>query len=101
MKILNMPRGTGKTTKLINTSEVTGYPILCSNLFMVDNVKKMAKKMGCDIPEPMTVADFRHKFYQDENVLVDEILANNLLATALNQYIGANVVACTMTLESN
>lgn len=57
--------------------------------------------MGCNIPEPMTVADFRHKFYQDENVLVDEILANNLLATALNQYIGANVVACTMTLDSN
>lgn len=101
MKILNMPRGTGKTTKLIHTSEVTGYPILCSNLFMVDNVKKMAEEMGCDIPEPMTIADFRHKFYQDENVLVDEIFANNLLATALNQYIGANVVACTMTIESN
>ena len=95
-----MPRGTGKTTKLIHTSEIAGYPILCSNLFMVDNVKKMAEEMRCDIPKPMTVADFRHKFHQDENVLVDEILANNLLATALNQYISANVVACTMTLES-
>ena len=95
-----MPRGAGKTTRLIHASEVAGYPILCSNLFMIDNVKKMAEEMRCDIPEPMTVADFRHKFHQDENVLVDEILANNLLATALNQYIGANVVACTMTLES-
>lgn len=100
MKILNMPRGAGKTTRLIHASEVAGYPILCSNLFMVDNIKKMAEEMRCDIPEPMTVANFRHKFHQDENVLVDEILANNLLATALNQYIGANVVACTMTLES-
>lgn len=100
MKILNMPRGTGKTTRLIHASEVAGYPILCSNLFMVDNVKKIAEETKCDIPEPMTVADFRHKFHQNENVLVDEILANNLLATALNQYIGANVVACTMTLES-
>ena len=95
-----MPRGAGKTTRLIHASEVAGYPILCSNLFMVDNAKKMAEEMRCDIPYPMTVADFRHKFHQDENVLVDEILANNLLATALNQYIGANVVACTMTLES-
>lgn len=95
-----MPRGAGKTTRLIHASEVAGYPILCSNLFMVDNIKKMAEEMRCDIPEPMTVANFRHKFHQDENVLVDEILANNLLATALNQYIGANVVACTMTLES-
>ena len=100
MKILNMPRGAGKTTRLIHASEVASYPILCSNLFMVDNVKNMAEEMRCDIPEPMTVADFRHKFYQNKNVLVDEILANNLLATALNQYIGANVVACTMTLES-
>ena len=95
-----MPRGAGKTTRLIHASEVASYPILCSNLFMVDNVKNMAEEMRCDIPEPMTVADFRHKFYQNKNVLVDEILANNLLATALNQYIGANVVACTMTLES-
>lgn len=100
MKILNMPRRTGKTTKLIYTSEVTGYPILCANLNAVDNVKKMAKEMGCNIPEPMTVADFKRHFYKDENVLIDEVLANNLVATALNQYVGANVVACTMTLES-
>ena len=95
-----MPRGTGKTTKLIHASEVTGYPILCANLCAVDNAKKMAKEMGCNIPEPMTIADFKRHFYRDENVLIDEVLANNLLAIALNQYIGANVVACTMTLES-
>lgn len=100
MKILNMPRGTGKTTKLIYTSEVTGFPILCANLNAVDNVKKMAKEMKCDIPEPMTIADFKRHFYKNENVLIDEVLANNLLTIALNQYVGANVVACTMTLGS-
>lgn len=100
MKILNMPRGTGKTTKLIYASEVTGYPILCANLTAVDNIKKMAKEMECDIPEPMTITDFKRHFYRDENVLIDEVLANNILTIALNQYVDANVVACTMTLGS-
>lgn len=53
MNLINKPRGSGKTTQLIFTSVTVGYPIVCHNIAMVEQIKYMADKLGCDIPEPV------------------------------------------------
>ena len=58
MKIINRPRGTGKTTQLIYLSECTGVPIVSHN---PDFVKTLAEKMGCKIPEPINIDKFSHE----------------------------------------
>lgn len=99
MKLMIMDRGTGKTTKLIHTSEVTGYPIVAPTHHIAENIKYQAKKFDCKIPEPIVVTDIpRDKLCGQrgyENVLVDEVCLNGLLKNALNSYLGCNVVACT------
>lgn len=99
MKLMIIDRGMGKTTKLIHTSEVTGYPIVVSSQAMVNEIKHKAEKLNCKIPEPITVQDILHgklhECYECENVLIDEVCLNGLLKDALNVYLGCNVVACT------
>lgn len=99
MKLMIMDRGMGKTTKLIHTSEVTGYPIVASTHAIAENIKHQAKEFNCKIPEPITVQDILHGKlhgrYGYENVLIDEVCLNGLLKNALNSYLGCNVVACT------
>lgn len=101
MNIINKPRGKGKTTQLIYTSATTGYPIVCQNQGMVEQITRQADSIGCNIPLPITVAEIRrnqHKYHYD-NVLVDEVMF--FLHAALNEYLGANVVACTMSIDDN
>ena len=99
MKLIIMDRGMGKTTKLIHTSEVTGYPIVVSTWAIAENIKHQAKEFNCKILEPITVQDILHGKlrgrYGYENVLIDEVCLNGLLKDALNSYLGCNVVACT------
>lgn len=59
----------------------------------------MAKDMGCLIPEPLCVEDFRSGYARrgrlPDNVLLDE--AGVIIGDALKVYLGTNVVAATMT----
>lgn len=99
MKLIIKDRGMGKTTQLIHTSEITGYPIVASTEAIVNEIKKQAERIGCKIPEPMTVQELLHGKargrHEYENILVDEVCINGLLQKALNQYFGRNVIACT------
>ena len=104
MRLLIKERQSGKTTGLIYASEATGYPIATANEVMVCNIKQMAEKMGCNIPEPITFCRLRHynsamNLY--ENVLVDE--AGSILGAALNEYLHCNVKCATLSdnLKSN
>lgn len=79
MRITTGPRGSGKTTRLIEMSAQTGYPIIEPTGWMVDVVKDMAKARGLKIPEPIAIdrlvsyggrrgtLDGRHR------VLIDEL----------------------------
>lgn len=90
-------RGTGKTTSLIYTSAITGYPIVVSHTYMLRNIKALATEMGITIPEPMTLNELVGKRVgrNPENVLLDE--GYRVIGDALDSYLGTHVVAVTLT----
>ena len=76
MKIINLGRQQGKTTRLLYASEMQNIPILCPAYPHKQSLMYMAKELGLNIPEPIYVGElFRgscaaNKRYKD--VLVDE-----------------------------
>lgn len=99
MNLLIKDRASGKTTGLIYTSEATQYPIVTFNRTSIRYIKDMARDMGCLIPEPLCIEDFKGDAARvrrlPDNVLLDE--AGVIIGDALNAYLGTNVVAATMT----
>lgn len=99
MNLLIKDRASGKTTGLIYTSEATQYPIVTFNRMSINNIKKMAEDMGCLIPEPLCIKDFKSNPVRGrrlpDNVLLDE--AGVIIGDALKAYLGTNVIAATMT----
>lgn len=99
MKILNKERGSGKTTQLIYTSEVTGYPIVTYTEKQANNVSEQAKKLGCNIINPITITNIKtsKRAYQSfQYILLDE--AELILQEALESYLGVDIVALTMSI---
>ena len=100
MMIINKERQSGKTTGLIYTSEATGFPILTKTLQSAKSISETAKRMGCVIPDPMTVSNY--KMYcncigqMPRKVLIDEL--ETILDDAVDEYIHGHVVAATMTI---
>lgn len=100
MRLINKERQSGKTTGLIYTSEATGFPILTKTSQSAKSISETAKRMGCVIPDPMTVSDY--KMYGNcigqmpRNVLIDEI--ETILDDAIEEYVHGHVVAATITL---
>lgn len=101
MKLIIKDRGMGKTTELIHISEATGYPIVSAHKTTIDNIKSMAKKLGCNIPEPVLVSDIAIGKIRYDNILVDEVTLDGVLKKALNNYFNSNVVACTCSPDIN
>lgn len=99
MKFIIKDRGMGKTTQLIYTSEVTGYPIATMSSASIAYIKTMAEEMGCDIPDPITYNDLVNRKgmgnRQYDNILVDD--ANLIIEKALNEYLHCNVKGIAFT----
>lgn len=95
MKLIVKDRGMGKTTQLIHISEATGCPIVVPYRTMIDNVKSIATKLGCKIPEPVLISDVVSGKVQYDDILVDEVALDGVLKKALNNYFNSNVVVCT------
>ena len=101
MRLIIKGRAQGKTTELIYTSEVTGYPIITHSEKQRDYINEMAKKMNCIIPNPYTIQEltsqtFRHGRRLDEQkTLLDD--AEQIIGAALNNYLGVDVVSATLT----
>lgn len=82
MKLIIKDRGMGKTTQLIHISEVTGYPIAAAYKTTIGHIKSTAKKLGCNIPEPILVSDITSGKIRYDNILVDEITLDRVLKKA-------------------
>lgn len=89
-------RGEGKTTQLLYTSATTQYPIIVQNYSQVKFLLDKAKDLNLIIPVPMTVEECKNKPGMNyDHVLIDE--GYNLIGEALDAYMGAHVVAVTLT----
>lgn len=73
-KVFNLPRGSGKSMRMLYASEFTSAPILCtytSKDYLID----LAKRCNIKIPEPITVSDYICDRAKYPKVLVDEALS--------------------------
>lgn len=57
-EIIVMERGAGKTSKAIRIASETFSYIVCLDSGEADRVAKQARKMGLDIPYPITYGEF-------------------------------------------
>ena len=60
MKIINLSRGQGKTTRLLYASEWNDVPILCATESNKKHLIDTAKRLGLNFPEPIAVTDLTH-----------------------------------------
>lgn len=99
MRIINRPRGTGKTIQLIHASEIMQCPIICGTELSKQYIKNRANELGCNIPEPINVIETEtgKLDLEDKQVLVDN--AEYVLALLLSQRYGCEIKAMTLTGE--
>ena len=75
MKIINLSRQCGKTTRLLYASEFNDIPIVCATHPQKDYLKEKAKQMQLLIPEPIVVSEFTRGGIKklDSDILIDEL----------------------------
>lgn len=98
VKFINRQRGSGKTTSLIHTAYITGYPIIVMSNARKVELEKQAKNIQFNDILIYTIDEWLSlKLYRDNtNILIDEV--EDLLKSILNNYLNANVVAATLSL---
>lgn len=57
MKIINLGRGQGKTTRLLYASEFQDIPIVCATHSQKQHLIDMAKSLRLNIPEPIVASE--------------------------------------------
>ena len=95
MKIVNMDRGNGKTTILIHTAYVTGYPIVVFNNKRAEQVLVQAKRIGLDDISVFTIEEWNRSRAHGSPVLIDE--SKEIIETALKNLLHTEVKAVTFT----
>lgn len=104
MKIINKPRGTGKTIGLIYTSEATGARIIARNKSHAEYILQKAKELGCNIPVPYAVHEYMLGKYTEpkeigESILIDD-LDSKTLQKIFENYFEHPVIAVAMSLDN-
>lgn len=73
MKIINLGRQQGKTTRLLYASEFNDIPILCATYQQKHYLMDMAKELRLNIPEPIYVGEIsKGDSVMDKDILIDE-----------------------------
>lgn len=96
MTLLELPRGYGKTTKLIAHSVSTGIPILVRTTEIREQYKHLAEVMRYtdQFPEPVTWADCIQRRQAPTCPYINEVLIDDL-DTFLPEFLLANLhVTC-------
>jgi hypothetical protein len=89
VKIIEKPRGAGKTTDLVKLSAETNVPILAWNVCGSTLYKERARELGIKIPEPV-------RFSHGRTGHLGEVMIDDLDAF-LYSIVGSNVSAATIT----
>lgn len=75
MRVLNKPRGYGKTGRMLYLSEYTGKNIVVATREQAAHAERFAQQIGLKIPKVLTVADFLDRgVYCSNEIIVDEAL---------------------------
>lgn len=104
MRIFNLPRGAGKTLRILYASEFNNAPILCRNMQDKEYKMQMAKRIGIVIPEPICISDLANKDMLHSRdvsaILVDEALLvlQELLQTKKRNL---HILGCSLSDEKN
>lgn len=103
MKIINLGRGRGKTTRLLYASEWNDIPILCASSSQKKHLIDMAKRLGLNIPEPIVVSEItscriRGNKAVEKDLLIDEA---HLVLQSLLKSMGMNGEVKAITLTSD
>lgn len=100
MKIFNLKRGQGKTTRMLYASEFNNAPIVCYTDLQKQYLMKQAKSIQLNIPEPISISDIicnRTNGKRFNKILVDEI--DDVLREILKFTINADMIGGTITIE--
>lgn len=92
MEILNVPRGYGKSTRLIMKAIETGYPILVGTESMKQHLRNLAKEITNK--EIKIYAAYEFSNIDVKNILIDD------LPLVLSIILNTNVEMATMTSGS-
>lgn len=94
-KTINLPRGAGKTTRMLYASEFNNVPILCGSVSAKQYLVDTARRAKIQIPTPITVNDFIKSGNRPQEVLVDEALY------VLQRFMGGTkIVGLTLSAEA-
>ena len=94
MKIINIPRGYGKSTRAVWASELCDVPILTATERHKKLLKELAEKENVKMPDPITVSDlWKNKGgdtrFLERGIIIDEVF---LVLTYLIYYVsGLNI----------
>lgn len=93
-------RGKGKTTALVYTSGVTGFPIVVPTKKMAEYTELMSRKLGVEIPHVLTVDELKN--IKSCGVFIQSVLVDNaefIIGDALDCYLGVHVAGATLSDE--
>lgn len=76
MKIINLGRGQGKTTRLLYASEFNNIPILCNSMKHKEDLIRRAREMNLFIPEPICVHEIFSAYTNGKEI--DRILVDDM-----------------------
>lgn len=95
MKIYDVPRGYGKSTKCILDSAKTGYPIICadnnSKSYILEKARELNKEIETYTCQECLELEFWRGRRKPERIIIDE------LPMVLNQIFGTEVEFATMS----
>lgn len=100
MKIFNLGRCQGKTTRMLYASEFNDAPIICPTEESKRYLIEQAKRLNLNIPTPMTVYDAMTNGTRGERfnkVLVDEM--NYVLKFMFRYILNADIIGGTITID--
>ena len=101
----NLPRCSGKTTRMMYLSEHYQTPIICHSDSHKEYIMWQARTFGIDIPEPISLdelfSDTKKSLDNLDQIIIDE--SSILLGQIINRLIGKNVeiLAETCSKETN
>ncbi|MBO5037700.1 MAG: hypothetical protein J6D42_11560 [Clostridia bacterium] len=101
MKIFNLPRGAGKTHRMLYASEFNNAPILCKDETYKEVLIHKSNILGIKIPTPITVRELISGKRCDRILIDESIMVLNELVKCVSGGRHVEILGCTLSDEEN